>query len=53
MKKKKINSRLKHVYFGPEYSNKYILKNIKEAKLKTLQFKNPEKYIAQCLAKKK
>lgn len=52
-KKIKINKRLKHVYYGPKYSSGKILENIKEAKLKILKIKNPEKYVAKCLSEKK
>ena len=51
-KKKIINQRLNNIYLGTSYSDKEILSSIKEAKLKKIKLKNPEKYLAKYLMDK-
>jgi len=49
----KLNTNITHVYYGQEYSNKEILRYLKESKLKFYKSKNIFKEAAELIHKKK
>ena len=52
LKKKKHRIKLNHLHYGPGFSNDFILKELKESKVKFTKVKNIEKKIAQLIVNK-
>ena len=51
-KEKKHRIKLNHLHYGPGFSNDFILKELKESKVKFTKVKNIEKKIAQLIVNK-